>query len=243
MQESVITGIRQAQGDAIVLLQADLQDPPEVILEMAKEWINGASFVATKILRRNDPFTVKAGSWFFYRILRFLSNTPVVMDSSDFYLFDSKFKNPLLATISPRPFIRTTLASISLPDSVINYERLARANGTSNYNHRRRANFAIDAFLSNLGGIARKSVLLSLFASGIAILSSFALLIGFAFGLRSSVGGWASTTIITLFAASINLLILSIILEVVWRVYTSMPRRQDSLPLEVYRAKESQSHI
>ena len=234
MQESLVTGIRHASGNAIAILQADLQDPISLIKQMVSHWISGDKFIATRIIRRNDPVIVRIGSWLFYRILRFLSNAPVLMDSSDFYLFDTKLRNTILASIGHKPFVRTTLASVAPPDTILNYVRREREEGVSNYNHRRRANFAIDAFLSNLGGIARKSVLLSLVASALAAVTMLSVFIGFLLGYTSSVSGWLSSNLIALFSVTLNLFLLSILLEIAWRIYNSMPRKQDSYPLEIF---------
>jgi glycosyltransferase involved in cell wall biosynthesis len=241
MQESLITGLRNSDGDAVVVLQSDLQDPIDLVLSMADEWINGANYVATRIEGRDDPISIRIGSWFFYRGLSFVSTSPVIMDSSDFYLFSSEIKNQVLQRLEIKPFLRTILSSITSPDVVLGYRRNARQEGLSNYNHVGRAAFAGEAYLSNLSAAASKGAVVASVFALISLISIASIIIAYVFNFRSDVSGWASTTSIIFFLGSINLFLLSIILELTARIYKALPRTHDSLPVKVYEKKNLQS--
>jgi dolichol-phosphate mannosyltransferase len=93
MQQSLITGVRNSSGDCVAVLQADLQDPPELLIQMAKIWADGkVKFVASQISRRKGNLFSRIGSWFFYRLLSLSSPHKVLRDASDFYLFDKSMK-------------------------------------------------------------------------------------------------------------------------------------------------------
>lgn len=233
MQESLITGIKAATGDAMLVIQSDLQDPPSLIPKMVSAWMSGANFVATRIERRDDPLIVRIGSWIFYRVLDFLSGSKVVKDSSDFYLISAKLRDQALHKVATKPFVRTLISGIQAPDQILRYNRRIRSKGNSSYNHRGRAKFAVDAYLSNLSGLASKLAIFAISIFALSFLSVVVVIVAYLLGHRSQVQGWGSQVALIAFFGSINLLLIATTLEIVSRIYSSVPRRNDLLPLKI----------
>ncbi|WP_439565927.1 glycosyltransferase [Microcella sp.] len=235
MQQSLLTGIRLSTGEAVAVMQSDLQDPPELIPKMVEGWLSGASFVATRIERRNEAVVPRAGAWAFYRVLGFVADSKVLPDSSDFYLFDAKYRTAVVSNSGSTPFIRATLAGITPPNVVIPYERRGREDGTTNFNLARRVNFALDAFLRDLSGLVKKTVAMALLTGGISLLGLAVLATVFVFGYRSPVAGWISTMGILLLLLSTSMFIGAVTLELLSRIYRDISRVDRSSDSKVVR--------
>lgn len=233
MQQSLLTGIKHSDGDCVAVMQSDLQDPPFVIVEMVNAWINGSTFVATRIDGRDGALLPRLGAWLFYRILSIVSDERIIRDSSDFYLFDSKMRKELISVSGTTPFIRAGLSAIREPDEIIKYKRKDRNEGSSNFNFSRRINFAMDALLRNLSGLVKKTIG---FAGIMALISIFSLLwiaVSFLGGYRSPVSGWISTMVVLLIILSTTLSIGALALELLARIYRDMPRTDFSQDSEI----------
>lgn len=239
MQQSLLTGLRIASGDAVSVLQSDLQDPPEVLIDMAKAWLDGARFVATRIRRRDGDWRSRVGAWLFYRLLSLVADGPILADSSDFYLFDARIKALLIQESGTTPFLRSSLMSIAEPDLIIRYDRCVRSEGESNFSLKRRINFALDALLRNVGGMVKKTILLSAIIGVLSVLGGVAIAASYVFaGYRSPVGGWITSTSLLLLTLSTTMLIGALSLELLSRIYRDLPRRDYSLSSEIIRFRE-----
>jgi dolichol-phosphate mannosyltransferase len=234
MQQSLLTGVKLASGACVTVLQADLQDPPQLIVEMARRWKSGQTYVATQMAERQEQLLHRIGAWFFYRGLQFVSGQKVRANSTDFYLFDRSLIPELVYVSGSTPFIRTTLASIAQPDSILRYRRGDRDLGQK-MSIRGRVDFAFDAFLINLGGIARKMALLA-FGMGILIaLAAGLLLVSFIIGYRSPVAGWMTSTLLFFVLISGGLFLGSLQLTFLYRLNRDMPRKNWALESEIVR--------
>lgn len=234
MQQSLLTGLRLADGDAIGVMQSDLQDPPEIVFEMAKRWKNGEDFIATRIEKRQGTIIPRIGAWFFYRVLASVSDEPILTDSSDFYLFDSRFQKTLINKSGTTPFLRASLAATSKPNSIISYKRLDREGGETNFNIKRRVNFALDAMLRDLSGLVKKSVLIASVIGFFALFVLLALGISFVLGYQPEVSGWFSTMSVLLIILSTTMFIGAITLELLSRIHRDIPRKNPSLESQVF---------
>lgn len=229
MQQSLLSGLRLSRGDAIVVMQSDLQDPPRVVLDMVDAWQSGASLVATRISRRQGAWIPRLGAWGFYRLLKIFSDTPILSDSSDFYLFDARFREAAIQHSGSTPFLRATLTSLAKPDAILSYIREDRQQGDSNFNLRRRVNFAFDALLRDLGGLVKRVTLGALAVGGLAILGLATLGFAYIFGYRSPVGGWLTSTALLLIVLGTLMFLGALALELLHRIYRDIPRQDFSL--------------
>jgi len=233
MQQSLVTGIRTCTGEAIVVLQSDLQDPPELIKDMTALWLGGQKFIATRITSRNEPLLARVGAWFFYRVLSLVSDEPVLWDSSDFYLFDRRLREGVLKHSGSTPFIRSSLSAIATPDTTLTYARGSRASGVTNFNLNRRIRFATDALLRNLGRVV-KATLTGASVTGVASLTLLATLaVAYAFGYRSPVSGWISTVGLILTVLASSMFLGAVQVGILARIYRDLPRPDHSLNSEI----------
>jgi glycosyltransferase involved in cell wall biosynthesis len=173
MQGSILSGLKLAKGHAAVILQSDLQDPPELIFEMIEKWRSGANFVATKIRNRNSNFLDRTSRTLAYLFLNSLSAVKIQSNAGDFWLIDRKILDQLILENTLRPFFRTAIPKIQNADATIVYDRRKRKGGNSNFNFIGKYEFFVDALLSD----ARKfSMMFFLFSLCLAGTSMFLLL-------------------------------------------------------------------
>ena len=224
MQQSLLTGLKLADGSCVAVLQADLQDPPDLLVEMVNSWLQGSLYVATQMSKRHEKFIHRFGAWCFYQGLRFVSGQKVRSNSTDFYLLDRSLVSEVIFRSGTTPFLRSTIASIKAPGSVIQYERADRRDGRK-MSVRRKADFAFEAFLVNLGGLARKLAAVALILCAVVSLAAIGLLAAFIFGYRSPVAGWMTSTLLLAALLAAGLLLSSLQLTFLYRMNRELPRR------------------
>jgi glycosyltransferase involved in cell wall biosynthesis len=225
MQASLATGIAHSHGNAIAVVQADLQDPPELIVEMVLHWLDGSDFVATRITKRDSSAVNRISSWLFYRILRSVSSQKSLNDSSDFYLIDENLAKKLLKSLSANPFLRTTLFELRKPDQIIDYVRKNRAEGDSKFNYSRKISFALDGILRDLGTVVRLVSLSAILLGVTSLIALFFLVFSYLVGYRSPVSGWISTVTLEVLSLAVLSLVGAVSIEFLNRIYRELPYR------------------
>lgn len=232
-QIAVTAGIDAASGDAVALIDADLQDPPEVLAEMIKHWEDGFDVVyAVRESREGESaFKVATARWF-YRLLNRLSETPVPLDTGDFRLMDRRVIDELKKMPERHRFVRGMVAWVGYRQMALPYHRKTRAAGTSKYPLRKMLRFATDGILSFSSKPLQISTSMGLLAAGLAMLG-----IIYAIVLRvmtsTWVEGWTALMIAVLFLGGVQLISLGIIGEYVGRIYEESKRR----PLYIVRQR------
>ncbi|MEV0173488.1 glycosyltransferase family 2 protein [Streptomyces sp. NPDC050803] len=133
-QAACLAGLREADGDAVVVIDADLQDPPELIPDMAALWREGWSVVSAQ-RRSRDGETVfkKATAYGFYRLLNFLSDHTLALDTGDFRLLDREVVALLTASGDKNLYLRGAVSWFGFPEARVGYDRDARHAGESKY--------------------------------------------------------------------------------------------------------------
>ena len=148
-QIAVTAGIEYASGDAIVLIDADLQDPPELIPKMIEKWQEGYDVVFCQRKKRNGESKFKvATAKVFYRILSYLSDVDIPIDTGDFRLMDRKVVDVLKKMPENDRFIRGMVAWVGFKQFALQYERKERFAGKSKYPFWKMVKFAVDGILS-----------------------------------------------------------------------------------------------
>ncbi len=224
-QIAVSAGLAAASGAAVVLIDADLQDPPELIPQMLARWREGVDVVyGEREARAGETRFKRWSASLFYRLLNRLSNTPIPVDTGDFRLMDRRVVDAVLAMPERDRFLRGMVAWTGFRQEPLRYQRAARAAGKSKYPLRRMLRFAADGLLSFSLVPLRLAVYLGLLASGLALLG-----IGYALALRLFtevwVPGWTLLFIAVLFLGGVQLLFLGVIGEYLGRVYWEVKRR------------------
>ncbi|PJE01629.1 MAG: glycosyltransferase [Leptospira sp.] len=148
-QMAVTAGLDFAKGDAIVIIDADLQDPPEVILEMIKKYEEGYDVVYGKRTEREgESFFKLASAWIFYRAMRKFIHKNLPVDSGDFRLISSKCLHRINQLREKHRFLRGMFVWIGLPQTAVEYKRSPRVAGVTNYPLSKMLSLAANAAIS-----------------------------------------------------------------------------------------------
>jgi dolichol-phosphate mannosyltransferase len=230
-QSAVSAGLFHAQGDAVVVLDADLQDPPEVLSRFLEKWRAGFQVVYGVRTLRKEGWFKRACYWGFYRLLARVSPTNIPLDSGDFCLMDRRVVEVLRQMPERNRFVRGLRAWAGFRQVGVEYERDARLAGEAKYTLRRLSRLALDGLFSF------STVPLSLVSQAGLWISGLALL-GILWTLTTKlfsdyfaqwgfppVQGFTTIVISVLFLGGIQLLSLGIIGEYLGRVYDEVKRR------------------
>ena len=224
-QIAVTAGLDASKGDAVVIIDADLQDPPEVIHEMILEWEKGYDVVYGKrIDRKGESIFKKLTAKMFYRVLNMLSDVYIPLDTGDFRLISKNVVQNLKQMPEKDRFLRGMISWVGFRQTAIKYHRDKRFAGVSKYPLRKMLRFASDGILS----FSTKPLQISI---GLGMVSSFLslLVIFYALFLRIFtniwVEGWTALMIAVLFIGGIQLLCIGILGNYIGRIYDESKNR------------------
>nr|WP_256476324.1 glycosyltransferase family 2 protein [Siccirubricoccus soli] len=223
-QLAASAGLSLARGDRVMLIDADLQDPPELLAPMMARMDAGADVVfGQRGVRHAETWFKKASASAFYRLLSNLAAVPIPRDTGDFRLMRRRVVDALVSMPERQRFIRGLVSWIGGRQEALVYERQARHAGTSKYPLRKMIRFAVDAITGFSIGPLRVATYLGLFAAGLALLLLAYTLWQWAAG--DTVAGWSSVmTAIVLFGA-VQLIVLGIQGEYVGRLFQEAKAR------------------
>jgi polyisoprenyl-phosphate glycosyltransferase len=224
-QCAVTAGLEHAQGDAVVIMDADLQDPPEVVELMVRRWEEGYEVVyGVRSDREGETRFKLLTASLFYRLMRWLSDTAIPLDTGDFRLLDRKVVDAVLAMPEKDRFLRGMVSWTGFRQLGVPYRRAARFAGTTKYPFTKMLRFAVDGILSFSIKPLRLSTLLGFASAGLALLVML-----YAVTLRLFthywVPGWTALIVTVLFLGGAQLISLGIIGEYVGRLYGEAKRR------------------
>jgi dolichol-phosphate mannosyltransferase len=226
-QVAVTAGMEHASGDAVVLIDADLQDPPEVILLMVERWREG--FQVAYGLRTERSGETGFKIWtahLFYRLINRLSDTEIPLDTGDFRLMDRRVVDALLLMPERDRFLRGMVSWIGFRQVAVPYERAPRHAGTSKYPLVKMIRFATDAVLSFSFIPLRLATWLGFITILMAIAGIiYAVLLRLYTDPSHWVRGWTSTFTAILFIGGVQLISLGIIGEYLGRIYSEVKKR------------------
>lgn len=133
-QLAITAGIRYAKGDAVVVMDSDLQDPPSVIPNMIEKWQEGFDVVYGKrLIREGESFFKRFSAKAFYRVMRKVANVDIPLDTGDFRLMDRKVVDALSKLNEPEPFVRGLVSWVGFKQTAVTYERQERNAGVTKY--------------------------------------------------------------------------------------------------------------
>jgi dolichol-phosphate mannosyltransferase len=224
-QVAVTAGIDAARGDAVVLIDADLQDPPEVIGEMVAKWREGYDVVyGVRAERSGESLFKRATAHHFYRVINSLSDVPIPLDTGDFRLMSRAVANVIRAMPENDRFVRGMVSWAGFRQVALPYKRVERFAGVSKYPLAKMVRFATDGILSFSIKPLRLSSLL-----GLACAVSAAGGIVYAIVLRIFtdiwVEGWTALMIAVLFLGGVQLICVGLLGEYVGRLYMQAKAR------------------
>ena len=225
-QAAVTAGLKFVTGDAIVIIDADLQDPPELIPEMLKLWEDGNEVIYGKRKTREGEshfklFTAKM----FYKTLNALSDVEIPKDTGDFRLVDRKVVDTINQLPEHNKFLRGLFSWVGYKQKAYEYERKERFAGKTKYPLKKMLKLASDGII----GFSTKPLKLVGILGMLSILISFIVLIysiiSYIFKLNTLTAGWTSIMVAITFFAGVQLLSIWIMSEYIGRIYDETKQR------------------
>ena len=224
-QQAVQAGLDNCSGSASIIIDADLQDPPEIAKLMIEKWEKGYQVVyGQRIIRREENFFKKFTAFIFYRILNFFSGVKIPLDTGDFRLIDRTVIDALKNFPEKGRFMRGLIAWIGFNQISVRYIRDPRFAGTTKYSLKKMLSFAIEG----LTNFSRKPLRLATFTGFLFSLFSF---IGMVYVLyvrlftQSWVAGWAAICMTILLSSGIQLIFIGLLGEYIGNIFFETKNR------------------
>ncbi|GHA32418.1 glucosyl transferase [Devosia pacifica] len=225
-QIAVSAGLRAATGDAVIILDADLQDPPEVALDLIAKWREGYEVVyAQRTKRAGEPFLKKATAHVFYRALSRLSTIELPRDVGDFRLVDRAAVDAFLAMPEYNRYVRGMFAWIGFRQTSVPYERDPRAAGSTKYPLRKMLSLAANAIVSFSDAPLKAAIYVGAMISAAALAFGAYVVLRALFWTEGLVDGWASTVAIVSLLSGVNMLMTGIVGLYVGRIHSEVKNR------------------
>ena len=224
-EPAMLAGFDYTTGDATVIIDADLQDPPELIPKMISYWEDGYDDVyAKRRSREGESWFKKKSSSIFYKLLQKSTNVDIQVDTGDFRLLDKRAINALREIRESQRYTKGMFSWIGFKKKEITYDRDPRAAGETKWNYPKLVNLAIDGITSFTTAPLR----IASFAGMIISLIAFFFIIVIIFKTTffgDPVAGWSSTMAVILFLGGVQLLSIGIIGEYVGRIFNEVKNR------------------
>jgi dolichol-phosphate mannosyltransferase len=237
-QAAVSAGIAECTGDAVIVMDGDLQDPPEVLEQFIARWRDGAEVVYAVRTKRKEGLLKRTAYGAFYRLLRKLSDIDIPLDSGDFGLMDRKVVNALMALPERQRFVRGLRCFVGFRQEGLVYERAGREAGAPKYTFKALVRLAMDGLISFSSAPLNLITYLGL-GSCVFALGLIAWVMGRAIIGQRPPEGWASTMVVVLFFGSVQLLSLGIIGEYLRRIFLEVKGRPTYIVRDVKRHNEN----
>jgi dolichol-phosphate mannosyltransferase len=233
-QLAATAGLDVAQGQAVVLMDGDLQDPPELIAEFLRRWHEGYDVVyAVRRTRKGEtPFKIFTAR-LFYRIIKRLTNVAIPVDTGDFRLMSRRVVDTLKRARERNRFLRGMVSWSGFNQTGVEYDRDVRLSGETKYPFRKMLKFALDAITSFSDVPLRLASYLGFTVSTAAFIYALIIILFKAFhlGTPEYARGWASTMVEILFLGGVQLIGIGILGEYLGRIYDEVRAR----PLYIVR--------
>ena len=231
-ENAMLAGLDYAEGDAVILMDADLQDPPELIPEMINEWENGYGDVyARRRSRTGETRLKKASAHYYYRLLQKLADIDIPADVGDFRLLDRQAVNALCSLREKQRYTKGLFCWIGYKKKELLFDRDPRAVGNSKMSFIKLFGLAVDGITSFSVAPLRLASVLGLLMSSIAFVYLL-FVVGKTLLFGDPVAGYPSLVSIILFMGGIQLIVLGIIGEYVGRIFNEAKGRQEYLVSE-----------
>jgi len=232
-QMALTAGYKAAQGDCVITIDADLQDPPEVIHEMIAKWQKGVKVVyAKRKVRDVDSFFKKKTANLFYHLINFLSETPIPEEVGDFRLLDREVVQFLNNLPEQARFLRGLVAWGGYPAEYVYFTRAKRNAGVTHYTFSRMVNFAMEGIISFSTKPLRIASYLGFAAAGLGFIGIIYAVVGKIFLPSYWVTGWTALFVGIMFVGGVQLLTIGIIGEYISRIYSEIQKRPQYLVKE-----------
>lgn len=224
-ETAMIAGFDYVNGDCMINIDADLQDPPELIPEMLKYWEEGYDDVyAKRKSRKGESFLKKFTSWGYYRVLQSMTNIEIQKDTGDFRLLDRRCVEAIKQMRESQRYTKGLYSWIGYKKKEILYDRDPRAAGKTKWNYRKLANLSIDGITSFTTAPLRWAALIGILVSLLGFIYMMVIIIKtLIYGI--DVPGYASMMVVILFLGGLQLIFLGVIGEYLGRAFYETKHR------------------
>lgn len=233
-QKAITAGLDYAKGDAVILMDTDLQDPPAVSLELIAQWEAGFEVVYAKRAKRQDSFLKKITASWYYKLLTNLSEIDIPRDTGDFRLLDRKVVNKLNEFREENRYMRGLVSFIGFKQTAVLFNRDARFAGKTGYSISKMLRLAFDGITSfstkPLGFIMQFGI----FVSVVSFLGVVWAIVVRVFFPQQSVSGWATMIIAILFIGGVQMIMIGTLGVYIGRIYKEVQRRPLYIVSEVF---------
>lgn len=242
-ESALSAGLSYATGDAIVPIDADLQHPPHLVLDMLSLWEEGYEVVmAKRVNRKTDSTLQRITAQFFYKIHNKISDIEIPADVGDFRLMDRKVVDALNTLTENRRFMKGLFAWVGFKTTTISYDVAPRLLGTSKFKTWQLWNFALEGITSFSTAPLKIWTYTGVFIAGISLLYALYIVIKTLF-FGSDVAGYPSTMIAILFMGGIQLISIGTLGEYIGRTYVESKNRPSYIVRKFYTTQESTSYV
>lgn len=223
-QRAITAGVDKSRGEAVVVMDADLQDPPEVIVEMVAKWRAGYDVVyGRRRSRQGESFFKLITAKVFYRVFAAMIPIAVPLDTGDFRLMSRRVVQTLRALDETHRFVRGLVAWVGFKQTAVEYDRHARFAGETKYPLKKMLAFAADGIASfSIQPLRFATYLGVLTACGSIVLAIWAVI---RWQLGATVTGWTTTFILIAFLFSVQFFMIGVLGEYVGRIYEQSKKR------------------
>jgi polyisoprenyl-phosphate glycosyltransferase len=233
-QIAVTAGLNFAQGEAVVIMDADLQDPPELIFQMIEKWQEGYHVVyAARLSRKKEGWLKRFTAYAFYRILRRLADVDIPPDTGDFCLMDKQVVDVINSMPERNRYVRGLRAWVGFRQTAVYFERDPRFAGEVKYTFAKSLALAINGIMSLSKVPLRVATYLGLLSAGVALLMMVLVLYWRLFDPTAPLIGFTLITIAIFFLGAVQLICIGILGEYIGRIYEEVKGRP------IYTVKET----
>ena len=238
-QIAITAGMDAAQGDAVIVMDADLQDPPEVVAAMIAKWKDGNDVVyGRRLSRAGESRFKRATAHVFYKLIGSMSLVPIPANVGDFRLIDRKVLQALRQMPEQDRFVRGMIAWLGFRQAEVTFHRPERAAGETKYPLWKMVRLAVNAALGFSDAPLRLAIWCGLAVSGVALLYGTYVVGLWLVSDSHLVAGWSSTIVIVSFLCGMNMLMTGIVGLYVGRIHAEVKRR----PLYVVASQAGFEH-
>ncbi len=224
-QIAVSAGLEATSSQAVVVIDADLQDPPELIPSLLAKWQQGYQVVYTIRKKRRENLFKKTAYKVYYQLLHRMANINIPLDSGDFALMDRRVVELINSLPERTRFLRGLRCWIGFKQIGVQYERDKRYAGKPKYTFSKLLTLALDGIISFSGAPLKLSIIVGFIISALSLIYAVYMVFSRIFGAISQVPGWTSTVVAITFLGGIQLIIMGLIGEYITRIFNEVKHR------------------
>jgi dolichol-phosphate mannosyltransferase len=221
-QRSTLTNLVNARGEAAIQIDADLQDPPELISEFLAKWREGYKVVYGIRRRRIENWALRLGRKIHYRLIQALSDVPVPLDAGEFRLIDRVIIEQLKTYVDHNPYLRGLIASLGFPQIGIPYDRSERIAGQSKFNFSKLLILSIDGICSQSTRPLQYISMFGFVTSILSLLLIVAYLVSYLLSVSYAPRGFTTLVLLVLMSIGMNAAVVGLLGEYVGRIYNNV---------------------